>query len=171
MAHEREPLRLHVRWMIRRDMRAVLEMEAQCFEFPWREADFTRCLRQANCIGLVADDLATARLAGFVIYENHKTRTHVLSLAVAPGYRRRGVARAMIENLKGKLTPRRQRILLEVRETNLAAQLCFRQLGFRAVSVLRDFYDDTSEDAYLMQYRAGAVPSSSRGTLIFADER
>jgi ribosomal-protein-alanine N-acetyltransferase len=26
-------------------------------------------------------------------------------------------------------------------------------LGFRAVSVLRDFYVDTTEDAYLMQYR------------------
>ena len=26
-------------------------------------------------------------------------------------------------------------------------------MGFRAVSVLRDFYDDTTEDAYLMQYR------------------
>ena len=43
--------------------------------------------------------------------------------------------------------------MLEVRETNLAAQLFFRGQGFRAVSVLREFYDDTPEDAYLMQYR------------------
>ena len=42
--------------------------------------------------------------------------------------------------------------MLEVRETNLAAQLFFRQRGFKAISVLRDFYDDTTEDAYLMQY-------------------
>ena len=34
----------------------------------------------------------------------------------------------------------------------------FRGLGFRAVSVLRDFYDDTTEDAYLMQYRWKPVP-------------
>jgi len=43
--------------------------------------------------------------------------------------------------------------MLEVRETNLDAQLFFRRMGFRAVSVLRDFYDDTVEDAYVMQYR------------------
>ena len=39
-----------------------------------------------------------------------------------------------------------------MRETNLSAQLFFRDAGFRAVSVLRDFYDDTTEDAYLMQF-------------------
>jgi ribosomal-protein-alanine N-acetyltransferase len=54
--------------------------------------------------------------------------------------------------------------LLEVRETNLAAQLFFRSAGFRAVSVLRAFYEDSPEDAYLMQYRyraneAAAIPA------------
>ncbi len=60
----------------------------------------------------------------------------------------------MTTKLVGKLSSqRRTRILLEVRETNLAAQLFFRKQGFRAVSVLRDFYEDTTEDAYVMQYR------------------
>ena len=35
----------------------------------------------------------------------------------------------------------------------MAAQLFFRANGFRAVSVLRHYYEDTPEDAYLMQYR------------------
>ena len=60
----------------------------------------------------------------------------------------------MMSKLMGKLSQqRRSRLLLEVRETNLAAQLFFRALGFRAVSVLRGFYEDTPEDAYVMQYR------------------
>ena len=50
--------------------------------------------------------------------------------------------------------------MLEVRETNLPAQLFFRAHGFRAVSVLRDFYEDTAEDAYLMQYRHSAAASA-----------
>jgi ribosomal-protein-alanine N-acetyltransferase len=58
----------------------------------------------------------------------------------------------MLQKLTTKLSQqRRNRILLEVRETNLHAQLFFRQAGFRAISVLRDFYEDTTEDAYLMQ--------------------
>ncbi len=63
----------------------------------------------------------------------------------------------MMAKLTGKLSQqRRNRILLEVRETNLDAQLFFRTEGFRAVSVLRDYYEDTPEDAYVMQYRYGA---------------
>ena len=30
---------------------------------------------------------------------------------------------------------------------------------FRAVSVLRDFYDDTTEDAYMMQFRCRPTPT------------
>ena len=60
----------------------------------------------------------------------------------------------MVNKLIGKLSQqRRNRIVLEIRETNLAAQMFFKNLGFKAVSVLRDYYDDTVEDAYVMQYR------------------
>ncbi len=142
---------VHIRWMIRRDMPEVLDIEGQGFEFPWSEEDFIRCLRQRNCIGMVAE--FEEQVVGFMIYELHKTRLHVLNFAVNPNFRRRAVGQAMMGKLVSKLShQRRNRILLEVRETNLAAQLFFRNIGFRAVSVLRDFYDDTTEDAYLMQY-------------------
>ena len=144
-------LPVHIRWMIRRDMPAVLAIEQECFEFPWYEDDFVRCLRQRNCIGMVAE--ASERVVGFMIYELHKTRLHILNFAVAADLRRRGIGRQMIDKLVGKLSSqRRTRITLEVRETNVSAQLFFRDAGFRATSVLHDFYDDSPEDAYLMQY-------------------
>ena len=77
-----------------------------------------------------------------------------MNFAVNPEVRRHGVGNAMVSKLIGKLShERRNRIMLEVRETNLEAQLFFKSLGFRAISVLRDFYEDTIEDAYLMQFR------------------
>jgi ribosomal-protein-alanine N-acetyltransferase len=94
------------------------------------------------------------RVVGFMIYELNKTRIRVLNFAVAEKFRRRGAGAQMMAKLIGKLSSqRRSRITLEVRETNLPAQLFFRRTGFRAVSVLRQFYADTPEDAYLMQYR------------------
>jgi ribosomal-protein-alanine N-acetyltransferase len=146
---------VHIRWMIRRDMADVLATEQECFEFPWYEEDFIRCLRQRNCIGMVAE--ASERVVGFMIYELHKHRLHVLNFAVNEQFRRRGIGSQMTKKLVSKLShDRRSRIVLEIRETNLPAQLFFRTLGFRAVSVLRKFYEDTPEDAYLMQYRYSA---------------
>jgi [ribosomal protein S18]-alanine N-acetyltransferase len=149
---QRQEVRVHIRWMIRRDMPEVLAIEAESFEFPWLEGDFIRCLRQRNCIGMVAEH--EGRVVGFMIYELHKTRIHVLNFAVGRDDRRRGVGSQLIAKLIAKLSSqRRSRVLLEVRETNLAAQLFFRENGFRAVSVLRSYYADTPEDAYMMQFR------------------
>ena len=146
----------NIRWMIRRDMPAVMDIEQQSFEFPWSEEEFIRCLRQRNCIGMVAE--RGDQVAGFMIYELHKNRLHLLNFAVASALRRSGIGSAMIEKLSSKLTAeRRNRIMLEVRETNLDAQIFFRQRGFRAISVLRSFYEDSPEDAYLMQYRHRAT--------------
>jgi [ribosomal protein S18]-alanine N-acetyltransferase len=157
-------LPVHIRWMIRRDMPSVLAIEQECFEFPWFEEDFIRCLRQRNCIGMVAE--ASERVVGFMVYELQKHKLHILNFAVQEHFRRRGVGSQMAKKLITKLShDRRSRIMLEIRETNLAAQLFFRTLGFRAVSVLRKFYEDTPEDAYLMQYRY-----SSAAAVIAADE-
>ncbi len=48
---------------------------------------------------------------------------------------------------------RRTKITLAVRETNLPAQLFFKMLDFRAIKVLRTYYEDSGEDAFLMQFR------------------
>ncbi len=147
----KQKLRVHIRWMIRRDMAEVLEIERASFEFPWLEDDFVRCLRQRNCIGMVAEH--DDGVVGFMIYELHRSRLHILNFAVSADVRYCNVGAQMVEKLIGKLShQRRNRILLEVRETNLDAQLFFRAMGFRATDVLRDFYDDTTEDAYLMQF-------------------
>lgn len=156
---QKQEVRVHIRWMIRRDMPEILAIEQESFEFPWSEDDFIRCLRQRNCIGMVAEH--DDRVVGFMIYELTKNRIQVLNFATAAEYRRRGVGTQMIAKLIGKLSAqRRTRVTLEVRETNLPAQLFFRTNGFRAVSVLRSFYEDTPEDAYLMQYRFHADQAS-----------
>ncbi|MEN9673886.1 MAG: hypothetical protein RL553_2151, partial [Planctomycetota bacterium] len=79
---------------------------------------------------------------------------HILNFAVHPDYQRSGVGLQMAVKLIGKLSShRRTRITLEVRETNLSGQVFFRNQGFKAIRVLRSFYDDSNEDAYLMQYK------------------
>jgi ribosomal-protein-alanine N-acetyltransferase len=74
-------------------------------------------------------------------------------------HRRFGVGSQMVAKLISKLSShRRTRITLEVRETNLTAQLFFSRQGFRATRVLRAFYEDSGEDAYLMEYRFADAP-------------
>ena len=147
----RELLRVHIRWMIRRDMAEVLAAEQQSFEYAWTEEDFLRCLRQRNCIGMVAEH--QDRIVGFMIYELHKNRLHVLNFAVATDFRRGGIGAQMVGKLIGKLSShRRSKVTLAVRERNLDAQVFFRMQDFRATRVLRNYYEDSGEDAFLMEF-------------------
>src|SRR4029077_14056264 len=82
---EKEQVRVHIRWMIRRDMPEVLQTEQSSFEFAWTEEDFLRCLRQRNCIGMVAEQ--GEKVVGFMIYELHKMKLHILNFAVYPSCR------------------------------------------------------------------------------------
>lgn len=160
-----DAIRVHIRWMIRRDMSEVLDIERESFEFPWFEEDFIRCLRQRTCIGMVAQsnrkprDAAVADndggyIVGFMIYELHSTRLHILNFGVGKRMRRHDIGRQMVDTLVAKLSrQRRTRLTLEVRETNLGAQLFFSKLGFRATEVLRSHYEDSPEDAFAMEFR------------------
>ena len=144
-------LDVQIRWLIRRDMGEVLDIERASFENSWTEEDFLCCLRQRNCIGMVAEH--DRRVVGFIIYELHKARLRVLNIAVATDCRRQQVGSQLLTRLVEKLSQQRRReITLDVRESNLPAQLFYQSQGFRAVCVLRRHYDDTEEDAYVMRY-------------------
>lgn len=147
---------LHVRWMVREDMDAVLDIEQRSFDYPWSEDDFIRVLRDRKTIGMVAIG-EKEQVVGYFVYELYKTKMHVLNLAVDFSFRRRGVGRQMIDKLKSKLSPdRRRRLTMEVGDGNLAGQLFLRAMGFRAVRVLYGLWEEEcpdAADAYLMQYR------------------
>jgi len=141
---------LKIRWMIRCDMEEVLDIERLCFDSPWSEGDFVAALRQRNCIGMVAEvgEKKNRQILGYMLYESYKNSIDLTNLAVESSTWRRGVGRALIENLIAKLSPRRRRqVTTMVRESNTGGQEFFAALGFKAISVMRRPYDEISEDA------------------------
>lgn len=130
---------LWLRWMIRRDMREVLDIEAESFEEPWPEEEFIGHLRQRNCIGMVA--VRSDRVVAYMVYALDARHLHLHHFAVASEFRLQGIGTQMIAKLKAKLsTQRRRRIVCEISERNVAAQVFFRAMGFRSVRTLRGYY-------------------------------
>lgn len=126
-------LAVHVRWLIRRDMPEVLDIEAASSPAPWAEEDFLRTLRQRNCIGTVAEH--GEKVVGFMIYELHKTKLHLLKIAVSPDCRRRQVGTQMVEKLRSKLRAHeRTCVTTEDAGRSLPAMKFFAALGFRGES-------------------------------------
>lgn len=140
--------------MIRRDMDRVIEIEEKSFQFAWTEEDFTKCLRQRNCIGMVVE--LEEQVVGYVVYALDKKMLEVMNLAVDPNYRRQSIGRQIITKLIGKLDgTRRNQIVVRTADFNLNSQLFFRAMGFRCIKVERDAYTEQDADAYLFRYRVG----------------
>jgi [ribosomal protein S18]-alanine N-acetyltransferase len=149
----------HVRWCIRRDMPEVLAIEAVGSAYPWDEEEFLRCLRQRNCIGMVAEQ--NEKVFGFMIYELHKQKLHVLNLKVdkslgsvaEEGSEGQLCFNALVDKLISKLSShRRIGITWEVRESDLDVQIALKKKGFTAYSVNRESFSDSGEDGYAFKY-------------------
>ena len=109
--------------------------------FSKREIAFM--LEDYNGIGLVAR--VNREIAGFLIARIDIGRGrlfgHILTLDVAPRYRRMGVARKLLEELDNLLKQKGAvECRLEVREDNVAAINLYLKLGYQRLGMLKNYY-------------------------------
>lgn len=147
-----EPVKGHIRWAIRRDLPRIMEIDGECFgSCAWSEDEFLLCLGKANCIAMVIEH--QDRIVGFMVYELQADHIALLNFVVDPWCARRGFGRQMVEKIQRKLSAlRRNRIVVEVRESNLDAHLFFKATGFMATAIIDQHWDEIDEDAYMFEY-------------------
>ena len=89
---------------------------------------------------------------GFALVWRAADEEHLIDLAVDPAFRRRGIARLLLETLvTGATAAGSAVVLLEVRQSNLAALALYAALGFTQTDVRRAYYSDNGEDAVVMR--------------------
>lgn len=96
-------------------------------------------------------------LAGYLLVQPVLDERHILQLCVAPPFRRRGIARRLLQPLLAEAEAQHWALLLEVRAGNSAAIALYRNLGFVASGRRKNYYanrgDAGTEDALLMQWQ------------------
>jgi len=177
----RLPYHGRIRTMLLGDLPAVLAIEEASFPRPWSEKGFAAILRLAKVYRAYVFE-PRHEVVGYLIFDQRDRELHLLNLAVHPGHRGQGHASHMLRELEteavafltscqaepGRDAPRGVetvgRMVLEVQESNLAAQLLFRKLGFRATRILRGLYPEAGEDGYRMVKRLHVAPVETLST-------
>jgi ribosomal protein S18 acetylase RimI-like enzyme len=138
-----------LRWLITADLPQVLQLAEDCPGLQWGLEDFQECFHSLDTIGKVVE--VDGAVIAFLVYQLDREEREVIvrCLAVAPPWQRHGVGLSMVRSLEKKLSQGYERISALVPETNLPLQLLLRQADFRAVRVLRRYFDE--DDAYLME--------------------
>ena len=128
-------------------------MEIEKISFPNRKlfsADYFRKLYQKYPEGfIVAED--KGKILGYAIGEVQKDCGKIISIAVHPAWRKKGVGKKLanfyIEHLKKKNL---KEIFLRVRKNNLAAISFYKNLGFQILKTIKNYYQN-GDDADLME--------------------
>jgi tRNA threonylcarbamoyl adenosine modification protein YeaZ/ribosomal-protein-alanine acetyltransferase len=155
---------LSIRDLTDEDVPAVAEVEKRVFSDAWPAAFFHGELGQALVWARIAE--VGGVLAGYLVAWVGAGAGHLGNLAVVPEARRRGVARALLEDLLARARELgAESLALEVRVSNTAAQALYRAYGFRLAGLRRGYYRDTGEDALVMLWRGPDAREASAAAL------
>ena len=155
------------------DVPALLALEQLCFSQPWTARNFRDALADPDrglllvLRGRFAREDPGRGVMAYCSFQTVVDEMHIHNLAVAPGLQGQGLGRRLLDLALG-IGARRgaERALLEVRQSNWAAQRLYRSLGFHGVAVRRGYYTHPSEDALILEKRglgAGAGAGAVRG--------
>jgi ribosomal-protein-alanine N-acetyltransferase len=129
----------------------------------WNAADYLKCdllvavcQKVAVCANVaVCENVAAGgenRVVGFLASRTLvKGEREILNLAVAPEFRRQGIARHLWEAFF-EACP--DTVFLEVRESNAAARSLYLSLGFQELGRRRGYYETPLEAAIVMKFHS-----------------
>lgn len=133
------------------DCAALAQLARAAHAHPWSERQYRDSIRAGHRCWLMkapGDEPVAGCVISLVFDE-----AEILDIAVAPQWRRRGVAEALLQKLLAQLPPEIRRLLLEVRAGNHAARALYKKLGFTEDGLRRNYYpaeEGAREDAVLM---------------------
>ncbi len=121
----------------------------RCFSSPWSEVTFASMLGERGCAFYIARSGGSA--VGFCAIRAASDEGELLDIAVLPEHRRGGIGTALLgAGLAYLRDAGTERIFLEVRVSNSAAQSMYASCGFVACGVRKKYYSAPTEDAAVM---------------------
>ena len=131
------------------DIDEMMTIERASFTSPWSARFFLEEIRVSYAKSVLAE--MEGLIVGYIIYWQLPKEVDIHNLAVHPEYRRRGIGRSLLSSAIDSATGQdSNRVTLEVRKSNQAAQQLYHSLGFVERGIRKGYYSDDGEDAFVM---------------------
>jgi ribosomal-protein-alanine N-acetyltransferase len=142
---------IEIRQMQLGDLPSVVEIDHMSFSLPWPEGSFRYEVaknKAARCLVAESED---HRIAGMIVSWIIIDEVHIATFATHRDFRRQGIGSALLRAALDDAGSRGAlKAMLEVRESNVAAQDMYRKFGFEVTGRRPHYYRDNGEAALLM---------------------
>ena len=142
---------IRFRPMAQTDLAAVVALERSSQYTPWTEGNFRDALAAGN-LCLVAT--LEQRVAGLAVLRMAAGEAELLTMAIRPELRRRGLGRRLLAEVVTRAADYGADVMwLDVRVSNAAAIALYRAAGFVEIGRRKDYYRTAigREDAMMMR--------------------
>ncbi|MDD5674764.1 MAG: ribosomal protein S18-alanine N-acetyltransferase [Chitinivibrionales bacterium] len=132
------------------DKEALYKLEKAVYAVAWSEAMIAEVLEEAHGTALLALDPAGAVVGGS-LGRVVESEFELYKLSVHRAFRRRHIGRQLLAATLAAARDRGARqAFLEVRKSNQAAVALYEAAGFTIMSIRPHYYEDTGDDALIM---------------------
>ena len=133
----------------REHIAAIADIARRSFPDPWSEKSFESELSYGGLFEAAIDD--DGAVLGFVIVRPSEYECELLDIAVSPEKRRMGIGKLLLNRaVEYTAGVGAERLWLEVRAGNASAAALYEKHGFYAVGRRKNYYENPTEDAILM---------------------
>ncbi|MBK9006532.1 MAG: ribosomal protein S18-alanine N-acetyltransferase [Anaerolineae bacterium] len=141
---------MNIRRMTLDDLAQVVAIDKVSFSLPWPERSFRFEIADNPASRAWVAEL-DGKVVGAIVAWLLVDEAHIATIATHPDFRRQGIAGKLLIHALEYMRSEGARIsVLEVRESNAAAQEMYRKFGFEESGRRPRYYRDNSEDAILM---------------------
>ena len=133
------------------DAASLANLEKECFgDDAWSEANIIETMNNpyASVYGIVCGEEIAAWAITYSIVDDMQ----IASFAVNPKFRRQGYGTKLLQQIVSKAKQEQNLLSLEVRVSNTPAINLYKKCGFSVLGSRRSFYENPTEDAYIMMY-------------------
>ncbi|HVP78809.1 MAG TPA: N-acetyltransferase [Thermodesulfobacteriota bacterium] len=139
------------------DLEFILQIETHSFpKSPYDWATFLNLYALYPETFLVYVDTGHGQkgeeILGYIVFSQDG---HILSIAVLPQHRRKGIGRQLLQSVR--VTPALKKVWAEVRRSNRGAQAFYSKMGFQRIGTVPNYYGN--EDALIIQWTPAACKS------------
>ncbi len=140
---------MKIREATSKDLEELLFIEEQAHHYPWSAETLRWCIAQPHIHCFVLHE--QRNLIGFSAYETVIDEATLLNIAISPLLQGQGFGKALLLQSLLMLETNIEKVFLEVRTSNTAAQKLYKNIGFIEYAHRRNYYPTATgrEDAQL----------------------